>query len=332
MATNEEKKLTQGTSSQNQQNTATNSQGVAAAPYTPSAAVTQAQQMLNQQQANKPGAYQSTWQQQANDTLQQILNRKPFTYDLNSDALYQQLTDQYVGQGKMAMIDTVGQTAALTGGYGNSYAQNAGQQAYHGYLQQLNAQVPELYQMALDQHNQEGQDLMDQYALLGAQEEQDYGRYMDQMDAYYAERDRLQSIYDAERDYDYGKWADERNFAYQQERDAAADAQWQAEYDEAVRQWNAEHEGSSGGSGSRSSGSDYSDMGSADIRSILIKFNSLEEAEAAADKLVAKGADAELVYTTLELIFGVPKPAESTSAGNMRGNESIPNPNQHTRA
>ena len=101
--------------------------------------------------------------------------------------------------------------------------------------------------MALDQYNQAGQDLMDQYALLGAQEEQAYGRYMDQLDAYYAERDRLQSLYDAERDYDYGKWADERNFAYQQERDAAADAQWQAEYDEAVRQWNALHGGDVGG-------------------------------------------------------------------------------------
>lgn len=331
MATNEEKKLTQGTNTQNQQNTATNSQGAAAAPYTPSDAVIQAQNLLNQQQANKPSAYQSTWQQQTNDTLQQILNRKPFTYDLNSDALYQQLTDQYVSQGRMAMMDTVGQTAALTGGYGNSYSQNAGQQAYHGYLQQLNAQVPELYQMALDQYNQEGQDLMDRYALLGAQEEQAYGRYMDQLDAYYAERDRLQSLYDAERDYDYGKWADERNFAYQQERDAAADAQWQAEYDEAIRQWNALHGGSSGGSGGRGN-TDYSDMSSADVRSALIKYGSPEEAEAAADKLVAKGADPDLVYTTLELIFGVPKPAESTSTGNMRGNESIPNPNQHTRA
>ena len=84
------------------------------------------------------GQYQSPWQTQLNDTISKILNREKFSYDLNGDALYQQYKDQYVNQGQQAMMDTMGQAQAMTGGYGNSYAQTVGQQTYQGYLQQLN--------------------------------------------------------------------------------------------------------------------------------------------------------------------------------------------------
>ena len=60
-----------------------------------------------------------------------VLNRSPFTYDMNEDMLYQQYKDSYTRQGKLAMQDTMGQAAALTGGYGNSYATTAGQQTYN---------------------------------------------------------------------------------------------------------------------------------------------------------------------------------------------------------
>ena len=217
--------------------------------YQESDAVKQAQAMLNQQLSQKPGEYQSAWQTQLNDTINKILNREKFSYDLNGDALYQQYKDQYMLQGKQAMMDTMGQAQAMTGGYGNSYAQSAGQQAYQGYLQQLNDKVPELYQLAMNKYQMEGDDLATQYSILGAQENQDYGRYRDQMSDYNTELDRLQNRYDTERDYDYGKWADNRDFSYgqyiddrnlqyQQDRDKVADEQWQKEFDEALRQWN----------------------------------------------------------------------------------------------
>ena len=105
--------------------------------YKPSETVTQAQNLLNQHTQNKPGIYQSQWQTNLNDTLNKILNREKFTYDMNADALYQQYKDQYIPQGQQAMLDTMGQAQSMTGGYGNSYAQTAGQQAYHGYLQSM---------------------------------------------------------------------------------------------------------------------------------------------------------------------------------------------------
>lgn len=108
-----------------------------------------------------------------------LVNRDKFSYDLNGDALYQQYKDQYTTQGKLAMMDAMGQAAALTGGYGSSYAQSAGQQAYQGYLQKLNEVVPELYGMAYDQYQQEGQDLLNQYAMLKEMEEAKYNTGMD---------------------------------------------------------------------------------------------------------------------------------------------------------
>lgn len=222
--------------------------------YTPSDAVQQAQQLLDQQLGQKPGEYQSTWQDQLNETIQQILNRDKFSYDLNGDALYQQYKDQYVQQGKLAMMDTMGQAQAMTGGYGNSYAQSAGQQAYQAYLQQLNEVVPELYGMALDQYNQEGQNLLNQFAILGDQEDKDYGRYMDNMNAWLAERDYLAGRYDTERDYDYDKYMNDLAFQYQQDRDKISDEQWQAEFDEAKRQFDQQYALKTGGSSGGSSG------------------------------------------------------------------------------
>ena len=58
--------------------------------YKPSDAVAQAEALLNQQLSQKPGEYQSTWQDQLNDILQQILNREKFSYDLNGDSLYKE--------------------------------------------------------------------------------------------------------------------------------------------------------------------------------------------------------------------------------------------------
>lgn len=256
--------------------------------YVESDAVRKAQEALNAQLQNKPGAYQSQWQSNLDDLLNRIQNREKFTYDLNGDALYQQYKDQYITQGKLAMQDTMGQAAALTGGYGNSYAATVGNQAYQSSLQNLNNVIPELYSLAYERYNQEGQDLYNQYALIGEREAQDYNRYRDTVSDWESERDYLANRYDSERNYDYGKytddrnfdygvWTDNRNYEYQQERDRIADAQWQKEFDEAKRQYEAtmaynrsRSSGSSGsgggGSSSGSSSSVWGDMTDAQIK------------------------------------------------------------------
>lgn len=109
-----------------------------------------------------------------------IKNYGEFSYDVNSDALYQQYAEQYMRQGKLAMQDTMGQAAAMTGGFGNSYAATVGNQAYQSYLQQLNDRVPELYKLALDRYIMGKQDLYDQYGMLLSEYEREYGLYSDE--------------------------------------------------------------------------------------------------------------------------------------------------------
>lgn len=261
--------------------------------YTVSDTVKAAQDALAQQIANKPGAYQSQWQQSIDDTLNKILNREKFNYDLNGDALYQQYKDQYTLQGKQAMMDTIGQASALTGGYGNSYAQTVGQQTYQGYLQQLNDKVPELYQLALDQYNNEKNDLYNQYSLFADRESTDYGRYRDTVSDWSSERDYLAGRYDTEyskdygqyrdtvsdwqtelnradseywnnKNFGYGQYSDDRNVSYTQYRDTVADEQWQKTFDESVRQFNEQMKksSSSGGGGGNAQSKNYDTVAS----------------------------------------------------------------------
>ncbi len=110
--------------------------------YQPSDAVNKAAGTLADYEKNKPGEYQSSYQEQIDALLSKVLNREKFSYDVSADPVYQQYKDQYTRLGNMAMRDTMGNAAALTGGYGNSYATTAGSQAYQGYLSQLNNVVP----------------------------------------------------------------------------------------------------------------------------------------------------------------------------------------------
>lgn len=106
------------------------------------------------------------------DTLQsvydQIVNRKPFSYNIDEDMMYRQYVDQYTNLGRLAMNDTMGQAAMLTGGYGNSYGQAVGQQQYDAYLQQLNGIIPDLYDRAYQRYMDEGTALQNKYAFMQA--------------------------------------------------------------------------------------------------------------------------------------------------------------------
>lgn len=136
-----------------------------------------------------PGAYQSSWQAQIDSVLNGILNRERFSYNQDADPMYQQYRNSYVTQGRNAMRDTMGQAAALTGGYGSSYAQAAGQQAYQNHLQQLASTVqPQLYNMALNAYNAENEAANNRLAALQQQENAAYGRWSDAYDRALQER------------------------------------------------------------------------------------------------------------------------------------------------
>lgn len=183
-------------------------------------------------QASKPMDYKSTYTQQLDDLLGQVMNRPKFQYDVNQDALYRQARDLYMQTGRQAMKDTIGQASAMTGGYGNSYATSAGNQAYQKHLTQLAGMVPEYYDRALQAYNNEGDQLARQYQMLGQREGQDYDRYRDTVSDWDRSVDRALQTYSTLYGQDYGQYSDQLSNAYNALGAAENAQQWQATYNQ----------------------------------------------------------------------------------------------------
>lgn len=162
-------------------------------------------QLENVQQ---PAAYTPQYDNEIRQAVADYANRKPFQYDVNADALYQQYKDQYTKGGRLAMQDTMAQAAAMTGGYGNSYAASAGNQAYQAYMGRLNDAVPQLYQMALSRYQMEDEAARNRYNLYANEDARQYGRYSDD----YARWMQAYQQREAESQYDRSLAENQRQF------------------------------------------------------------------------------------------------------------------------
>jgi hypothetical protein len=116
--------------------------------------------------ANKDFAFKFSKQNELNKAKDAYANYGDFSFDINKDAFYKDAVDQYTKLGKLAMEDTIGRASAMTGGYGNSYAQSVGQQAYQGQLDNLGDVAIDLYDRALERYKMGKSDLYDQIAML----------------------------------------------------------------------------------------------------------------------------------------------------------------------
>lgn len=230
------------------QSTATNTQ-TTRPTYQQGTLVTEAQKALDEWESVKPADYTSPYADKINQTLDAILNNEKFSYDFNVDPLYQQLQDNYVKQGKLAMQDATAQAAALSGGYGSSYGTTAGTQAYLQSMDELNEMVPDLQERAYQAYLNAQEELAQDLALLQQQEESSYSKYRDEVSDYNAERDYLyekltneQNIdwskylqevsgYESDRDYNESVRQYNEQFDYQKERDKVSDEQWQKSYE-----------------------------------------------------------------------------------------------------
>lgn len=131
--------------------------------------------------------YKSAYADYLDTALSDLQNQKPFEYDVNKDALYKQYAEQYKNLGQQAMEDTTAQMAGLSGGYANSYAATAGQQAYQQYLSELNNKVPELYAQARQNYDNNKNELYNQAQLYGNLDAEAYNRYAQNRE-YYANK------------------------------------------------------------------------------------------------------------------------------------------------
>lgn len=161
-------------------------------PTTPTVSSAVASAMAKLQELRKK-TYTDPYGDDLNRMIEEFNNRKAFDYQLNTDQLFLNAREQYMQQGQKAMRDAMGAAATMTGGYGNSYASQVGNQAYQQYLQELNNSIPEFYGSALDRYNAEGQQMLDKINLKDAQRKDDYAMW---------EAQYLRDLENAALDYD----------------------------------------------------------------------------------------------------------------------------------
>ena len=194
--------------------------------YEKSQAVKDAESKLTQWESSKPDEYKSKYDTQIESLVEELLSREDFRYDMQSDPLYQQYRQLYTENGQKAMRDTVGQASALTGGYANSYAVTAGNQAYADYLDELNGIALELRDRAYEMYSDEGDKLIADVTLLRGLDGDDYEKYLNTLEQYYSDGDylleKLSQMSDAEFDSFLAQvdaWESDRDFEFEKLQD-----------------------------------------------------------------------------------------------------------------
>lgn len=229
---NDEKKKSYSTEGLNSRQEVQNA--LASAGYRPSESVTAAGNALKELQENRPGDYESKYQDRIDAALDDLSGKKDFSYNYVNDPLYHQYAQVYTQNAHNASADAAAQAAALTGGYGSSYAASVAQQAYQQQIGALNLAIPTLYQLALDTYDSSGDALVTRLDQLSAQEQNAQGLYNQKLSDYYTQLEQLGSAYNSAYQKDYGRYQDYLSrlntlygyYSQQEQQQAAKKQQW----------------------------------------------------------------------------------------------------------
>ena len=184
---------------------------LASAEYRPSQEVTDAASDLKQWQANRPGDYESAYQGRIDGLMEDLLDRKEFSYSYGADPLYRQYAQLYTQNAQNASADAAAQAAALTGGYGSSYAASAARQAYQQQIGALSEAIPTLYRLALDTYQSGGEELVNRLDQLNGQEQNAQTLYDRQLQDYYTQLQQKGEAYNDAYAKDYGQYQEHLN-------------------------------------------------------------------------------------------------------------------------
>lgn len=169
-------------------------------------AVTEADAYLSSQ-LSKIQSGRTSYSDDVKNMMDKILNREKFSYDVDTDPLFQQALASAMNSGKQAMQDTIGQASALTGGYGSTYATTAGNQAYNSFIEDAYDNLPQYYQMAMEAYQMEGDEMYRQFGMFSELDDKEYNRYLSAYDATSQYRNQLYNEA-------YGQFRDSKSDAF----------------------------------------------------------------------------------------------------------------------
>ena len=195
--------------------------------YTPSKEVEAARKTAQEVEASAPEAPQTDYLDAAWQALQA---QGPFSYDLASDPLYGQYAALYQKWGRQAMEDTMGQAAALTGGYGSTYAESAGAAAYGRWMDELGALAPEFYDRALSGYEAERSRLRDNFTAAQARSTAEWDRYRAARSDWESDRASAWDRAGEAAEMSYQEYQDLLSYWLEIARMENADYRWQREY------------------------------------------------------------------------------------------------------
>ena len=174
--------------------------------------------------------------------LDSLVNREAYSYDPDSDPVYQSYLSQYNREGDRAMRDAMGAAAGMTGGYTNSAAVTAGAQQRQYWQDKLMDRIPELEANAYNRYLGEydmNRNALD--AVMGLDTQQfnrEYGvnrdLYDDIMENRELNRQRYADEYEkwlTERAYKDGRYDLDYDREHQKGRETEDDKRWWTKYE-----------------------------------------------------------------------------------------------------
>ena len=194
--------------------------------------------------------YQNRYDEQIQQALGGVTNYGEFSYDKNTDPVYQAVAQQYRREGDRAARNALAAAATRSGGANSSAAIAASQQAQNAYGAALSDRVAQLYADAYSRYNDTFNRNVTALNALQDAESRDYDKFLTALgqyntdrnfalDAYTTNLNKLQGIYNAYLNADqnafsqYESWRDQQNnnrdFAYGTLRDQVADQKFNSE-------------------------------------------------------------------------------------------------------
>lgn len=208
-----------------------------------------AKEAYDNAKANRPGEYKSKFENQINSLVDQIINRQKFNYNYRTDDKYAAYRKSSEEAARKAANNSMAMSARMSGGYGNSYAQNAAAQAYAEQMAGVTDKIPEFEQLAYERDRAERSDLNNNLSILDSLDSKEYARYRNDVNDYYTnlgllgtDVDRANNQFYADRNY-HTQYEDSlmndynTRLAYAMQALANAENRYNADRDFAINKW-----------------------------------------------------------------------------------------------
>ena len=160
--------------------------------------------------------FKNPYADQTQTALDKILNREEFSYDPNTDPLFQSYRQMNLREADRAQQNALGQAAAMTGGMPSTAAISAASQAGDYYRSQIG-------------------DNMTQFADAAKQNYIDsLGLDFDTLSALNNLSQQKRDEYDTDRNFAYNQWTDDLSFKADKENLATEQQNYKTEYGDAM--------------------------------------------------------------------------------------------------